>query len=154
MVEILKPANVWGQHKHCLYEMGSLAGPQDACKIVVLGWGVTAFWAGKGSKVPDGSRLFWFQWRGPWLAGAVQEMLLRKWWRKGYMWLNWVGFITDLEISASGNQEANISRAKESNYEEWEWESRTCSCSLCSPWLYVQGRTVIGHTAWSISTQG
>lgn len=36
MVEILKPANMQGKYKHCFYEMmGSLAGLQEECKILV-----------------------------------------------------------------------------------------------------------------------
>lgn len=44
MSEILRPAKVKGKHKHCSYELlGSLAGPQDSCKIVALGCGAMAF---------------------------------------------------------------------------------------------------------------
>lgn len=40
-MEILRPANVKGKHKLCSDKMpGSLAGPQDSCKIAVLRlWG-------------------------------------------------------------------------------------------------------------------
>lgn len=62
------------------------------------------------------------------------------------MWFNCVEFITDLEISASGSQEATVFKSRREQLNVRNERQGCVVVCLGFLWVYIQGRAMIVHT--------
>lgn len=63
------------------------------------------------------------------------------------MWFNCVDFITGLEISALSSQEETVFKSKREQLNVRNERQRCVVVCLGFLWVYIQGRTMIVHTA-------